>query len=355
MTLNNAKEKLDTVIQKSRVHMYKPIQIAEILYEHRVEGSFSLSELEDYRRQSKAWRDTVSQKLIGRVCTSSAKFQDNIFENNAVNPANIVLLGEENERLDRAGIVEAYIYQKIKEKISPLSELETYLDNATPDSFELSEFIDMFRREPGLRRSVDKVYEIIVFALFDTITRHLNANVSLSIPENKMELLKDFEDFTRIVLGVDTEHPIITKPARLYRVGVTNASDRGLDMWANFGPIVQIKHISLTIEVAEDIIEGIASDYIVIVCQRAEAQTIRAVLNQVGFENRISGIITQEDLERWYDICFNDNHANSLGNDILQALLREFHNEFPSTSTVLDEFLSEREYDAVEFVGIWNS
>ncbi len=32
MNNQNAKESLDTIIKKARVHLYKPIQIAEILY-----------------------------------------------------------------------------------------------------------------------------------------------------------------------------------------------------------------------------------------------------------------------------------------------------------------------------------
>ena len=40
----------------------------------------------------------------------------------------------------------------------------------------------------------------------------------------------------------------------MYRVGVTNASDRGMDMWANFGLAIQIKHLSLSQELAEHIV-----------------------------------------------------------------------------------------------------
>ena len=32
-----AKQVLDTVIRKSRVHLYKPIQVAKILFHHRTE------------------------------------------------------------------------------------------------------------------------------------------------------------------------------------------------------------------------------------------------------------------------------------------------------------------------------
>jgi hypothetical protein len=37
-----AKNALDKIIQKSRVHLYKPIHIAEILYRHRTAGDIDL-------------------------------------------------------------------------------------------------------------------------------------------------------------------------------------------------------------------------------------------------------------------------------------------------------------------------
>ena len=53
ITLEAAKKALDTVIEKGRVHLYKPIQVAEILYRDRVYKDIDLSKLEDYRTQSK--------------------------------------------------------------------------------------------------------------------------------------------------------------------------------------------------------------------------------------------------------------------------------------------------------------
>ena len=55
MELVQAKESLDTIIKKARVHLYKPIQIAEILYRDRVEGDIDLSKLETYRTKSRKW------------------------------------------------------------------------------------------------------------------------------------------------------------------------------------------------------------------------------------------------------------------------------------------------------------
>lgn len=81
-----SKEALDKIIAKSRVHLYKPIQIAEILHRHRTKRDFDISEVESYRNLSKRWRDDVSKLLVGRVSTSSQKFQDNLFEGNAMPP-----------------------------------------------------------------------------------------------------------------------------------------------------------------------------------------------------------------------------------------------------------------------------
>ncbi len=59
--LDVAKDALDSVINKSRVHLYKPIQIAEILFSERTNSdlNINLKELETYRTRSKKWRDIV--------------------------------------------------------------------------------------------------------------------------------------------------------------------------------------------------------------------------------------------------------------------------------------------------------
>lgn len=68
---------LNNIIKKSRVHFYKPIQVAEILYHDRTINKLDLLNLENYRNQSKRWRDEICFKFVGRISTSSAKFQDN--------------------------------------------------------------------------------------------------------------------------------------------------------------------------------------------------------------------------------------------------------------------------------------
>ena len=41
-TIQEAKKALDVIIQKSRAHLYKPIQIAEILYHDRMYHDINL-------------------------------------------------------------------------------------------------------------------------------------------------------------------------------------------------------------------------------------------------------------------------------------------------------------------------
>ena len=53
MTKIDAKNALDKIISKSRVHLYKPIQIAEILYRIRNFGDIDPLNLESYRNESK--------------------------------------------------------------------------------------------------------------------------------------------------------------------------------------------------------------------------------------------------------------------------------------------------------------
>lgn len=124
VTVKEAKNALDRIIEKSRVHLYKPIQIAEILYRARIDDSLNLLDLEQYRTKSKKWRDEISLPLLGRICTSSAKFQDNLFDANAIPPEILNVLGKENIRTN--GAVEAYIYRLFSTKHNQLSNALKY-------------------------------------------------------------------------------------------------------------------------------------------------------------------------------------------------------------------------------------
>lgn len=341
---------MDLVIRKSRVHLYKPIQIAETLYHHRTEKGWNLNDLESYRNVSKRWRDDVSLLLVGRRSTSSQKYQDNIFEANAMPPALLAKLGAINK--NGKGFVEAYVYKALEARLSSVREVENYIRKSTPNSFDLKKLVAIFQTTPGLRRSVDKMYEILVYALFATIVRALEAQVTLEIGNKDAEILKDFERFIKMVLGIDAKQTRLVLPAALYRVGVTNAADRGLDIWANFGPAIQVKHLTLTPELVEDIADDITADKIVIACLDTEREAIEALLKQVGWSGRIQGIITINDLDDWYKLCLSKKYRTNLGAKLLQDVGREFAAEFPSSKEI-GPFLAKRGYDKIVLPSDW--
>ncbi len=341
---------LDKIIRKSRVHLYKPIQIAEILYHHRTDKNVSPLDLESYRNVSKRWRDEVTKLLVGRVSTSSQKFQDNIFEANAMPPSLLNELAQYNAKTK--GVVENYIYHQLFSRLTMVFEAFTYVDKSTTETFDLNKFLSLFSEKPGLKRSVDKAYEITVYALFSTIVRALQVEVSLSIKNADKSILSDFDKFVQVVLGLSKSKKQVTIPAKLFRVGVTNAADRGLDMWANFGPAVQVKHISLSEELAEDVSDNLSADKIVLVCLDGEAEMINKIMNQLPFGSRIQGIITLSDLKHWYKLCLSKKYNKILGKQLLSDLKREFANEFPSTSAI-EPFLKKRGYSAGKLEGEW--
>lgn len=340
-----AKAALDDLINKSRVHLYKPIQIAEILYRDRVVKDIDLADLETYRTKSKKWRDEVTLPLLGRICTSSSKFQDNLFEDNAIPPKVLVELGKENRRTN--GCVEAYIYSKFDNKHTQLSDALDYCLSATPNTFDVKKFIDSFWDEPGLRRSLDKIYEIIVYALFTSIVDALDLRVAISIDEDSFDVLKEFEDFAQMVMCIDFSNPSYVQDAKVYRVGVTNAADRGLDMYSNWGPAIQIKHLSLNVELAENIVSSVSSDKIVIVCKDAERDVILSLLTQIGWRSHIQSIITENELINWYEKALRGKYSSKMGDNLLALLAGEIEDEFPSLDGTPD-IIKNRKYEEME-------
>jgi hypothetical protein len=342
MNIDEAKKKLDSIIKKARIHLYKPIQIAEILYRYRVHGDIDLNVLESYRAPSRKWRDEICKNLLGRTSTSSAKFQDNLFEDNAIPPNVLRVLANHNEN----GQVEVYIYNAFKARYSAMNTGLDLVRNSNKSNFKLHEFIENFRRDPGLSRSVDKVFEIIVYAIFSSLLECLDAQVKLSVNSSADDnLLEDFSDFTEKVLGLSNgEKELISKPS-VYRVGVTNAADRGLDMWANFGLAIQIKHLSLTAEMAEGITNNISADRIVIICKDCDKDMIFSILSQFGQKGKIQAIVTESELASWYEKGLRGRSANIIGDNILLKLKNEILAEFPSTEkNYINDLWKSRNY-----------
>lgn len=348
MNIVEAKQAIDKIIAKARVHLYKPIQIAEILHRDRTQTDIilELDNLETYRNVSKKWRDIVCNQFLGRSSTSSARYQDDIFNENAIPPHVLAILGKENR--DKNGIVEAYIYRRFSERFTQMSSALSYCDTHDKSNFQLSEFLLLFWQEAGLRRSIDKLYEIVVYSLFSAIVSELELTVEVSMNPSKQPILTEFEDFAKNVINLQPDVTSFKTSAKIYRVGVTNASDRGMDIWANFGLAIQIKHLSLSEELAENIVSSVNADRIVIVCKQAEQKIILSLLNQIGWKSRIQSIITENDLIDWYEKALRGIYGEQIGEKMLQILSNEIKLEFPVTENVeFIRFYKGRGYDTL--------
>ncbi len=347
MNITEAKEALDRLIQKSRIHFYKPIQIAEILYHDRVFHDVDLLSPETYRTQSKKWRDEISLELLGRVCTSSSRFQDNLFDANAIPPEVLYVLGKINR--ETGGSVEAYIYSRFSDRHLQLNMALEYCSTSSSETFNVKRFIDSFRYEAGLKRSLDKVYEIIVYALFSALAEAMNLQVKISADESKFPLMYEFGDFAEKVMRLNPSCLCRSEPARIYRAGVTNAADRGRDIYSSWGAVIQVKHLSLDEELAESITGGISSDRVIIVCRDADRNVILSLLTQIGWRSHIQSIITENELISWYDKALRGKYSAMTGEKLLSFLRKEIANEFPATINIPD-ILKFRQYDKVKGV-----
>lgn len=349
-TIEEAKQRLDSIINKSRVDLYKPIQIAEVLYRSRIVGDFDIKTLETFRNLSLRWRNEVTKILLGKVSTSSAQFQHNVWSENAMPPNYLFVLDAENKAAN--GAVENYIYRRYGERQGTVSSVISAIKEADCKTFKLENLLELFITEAGIRRSVDKAYEIVVYSLFETIVSALEAKVKVSVSENSKPILQEFSELAKVLLGIDENNLSWEQEAHIFRAGVTNAADRGLDMWANFGVAVQVKHLTLNEKLAHSIANQVESDSIVIVCKDAEAKVINTMLMQIGYGSRVRGIVKESDLVKWYEKCLRGKFSGKLAQLLLERLLNGFEAEFPF-STTLAEFLEKRNYDNLIVSKLW--
>ena len=250
--------------------------------------------------------------------------------------------------------MEAYIYNRFAERFSQMSTGLNYCISHDKNIFQIDEFLALFWNEPGLRRSIDKIYEIVVYALFSALVECLNVKIQVSSDKSQNAILQEFEDFAQRVLNLSVNQSSITLNARINRVGVTNAADRGLDMWANFGMAIQIKHLSLTEKLAENIVSSVTSDRIVIVCKDSERKLIVSLLNQIGWKSKIQSIVTENDLKNWYEKALRGKFANETGGLLLSKLKSEIQVEFPATNNIdFTNFKEQRKYDKIKLEGCW--
>ena len=267
-------------------------------------------------------------------------------------PSHLALLDVENK--SNNGEVERYIYASFSERQATVGGIFTALEVSSPGEFQLRALLNMFVTSQGIKRSIDKAYEIVAYALFETVVCALKARVSVRVPEEKRPLLAEFSDLAKTLLGLSDGELEWEGEAHIYRVGVTNAADRGLDMWANFGPAIQVKHLTLNDDLAQSIVDQVESDHIVVVCTDKDASAVRAITKQIGWGKRVRGIVTEKDLVSWYEKCLRGSFAAELAEPLMKALRDGFVAEFPQLGQI-KSFMEDRKYDVMNPSRTWKT
>lgn len=321
---------LNKLIKKSRLHFYKPIQIAEILYHHRTKGNLNLNEVETFRNISKKWRDEITKKLVGSVSTSSQKFQDNIFDENAIPPSVLIELGKLNKQ---NGIVEKYIYELISSKFENLEKIISLCKDK--DKFDLSELLNTARNDNDLRRSIDKIYEVIVYSILTELFNDIELKIKLNVNSNNIK--KKYNKYSNSFLNFSTKKEISSK---VFRAGVANAADGGIDLWSNFGWVIQVKHLILDKETFNKIIEKQKSEKIIIICRDVDFDHKVEIqrLNRKSVD-----LLVEDDL---YNILKVITKKENLKINLLNNILRNLNEEFPmiGNKAKIEEFFHLRGY-----------
>lgn len=320
---------LDKLISKSRLHFYKPIQIAEILFHHRTEKKINLKQLETYRNLSKKWRDEITQKLVGSISTSSQKFQDNIFESNAIPPDVLNELGILNQK---DGSIEKHIYTSISSKFKNLEKIIKYCENEK--EFNLKVLLDTARSDNDLKRSVDKIYEVIVYSLISEVLKDIKLSLSLNV---KLDDLKKYKKYSNTFLNFKTKKDI---KSRVFRAGVANAADGGIDLWSNFGWLIQVKHLLLDEENFKKILKNQECEKIIIICRDTDFN-FKNYLKKLSNKN-VTVLVEKDLIELSNIIVSNENLKKNYLNNIIINLKKEF--PMIGNKEYLNKFFQTRGY-----------
>ena len=175
ISIEQAKERLDYIIKIGRVDLYKPIQIAEVLFHSRIVGNVDALDLATYQNPSLRWRNEITLRLAGKTSTSSARYQHDVWNPTAMPPTVLAVLDAKNKMTN--GAVERYIYLRYGERQGTVTKVISTIKTTSPENFQLGTLLDLFITQSGIRRSIDKAYEIVVYSLFETIITSLEAKV----------------------------------------------------------------------------------------------------------------------------------------------------------------------------------
>lgn len=324
MNLASARVKLDHIIQLSRVEMYKPIQIAETLREFTLNKSINPSELETFRNLSRDLRNRVTLELIGKVSTSSMRFQDDLWNASAMPPEALTALATANSKHQ----VEEYIYQHVYAKSAQMIEIRKVLDQVN-NLKDLQNIFGLFNT-PGLRSSADRLFEVFALSVLQTQIDESDFTFTLSGTSDSISGITG-KKLISIAEGQGND-------LELAKMGHTNAADAGLDIWTNFGVVVSVKNYNLDEDLFLKVLSDTPVGLLVVICETVSRNIEKDLLTLSN--NRPVVLITRNELfEDAGRLLSSSDHAKVF----VSKLISFYDKEFPLAVT-LENFMKKRNY-----------
>ena len=351
MTLQEAKAKLDQVIGAARTDFYKPIQIAETLRQRRLGTGVVFAAPATYYNQSLGWRNEVTRKLTGKASSSSQQYQHAVWS--IVDPQALEFLNLENSTSGREGMVERYVYDRYSSKQQLIIGVINYVAEANPQTFSLADLLDRFAAGTGMGSSIDRAYEAISYVLLRTAIQAAGVEVTRTvrwdIHDEAHQLL---EAPLQAVAGMLKPGEAVVQPGRLFRGGDVNSADSGLDMWANFGTAVQVKHVAMNAAAIGQLLGKLDASEVVVVCKSITEGDRQVAVEKAAQNHKTLRIVQASDLVQWYDqLCASDGSDN-WPSMVLGELTHVLQSEFPQ-AVRFAEFYAERQYAAVHTSPLW--
>ena len=203
-------------------------------------------------------------------------------------------------------------------------------------SFNLLVFLDYCRKDDRLNKNIDKIYEIVVCAFFETLLEYLNTQVRAKLDLETKKLLKDFGLIQNFFLSLD-KNTFQFAPIEYFHLSKTSRKNEVPKEIPNFETTLKFKYITLDKHTVPANTSNLTNEKMIIVCKDAEKDTIKNLTIQFGIMERIRGIIPENTLVEWYHKCIGRKYINSMGKTLMETLNKKFKKEFPLTplSTVM--------------------
>ena len=186
-----------------------------------------------------------------------------------------------------------------------------------------------------MKRSIDKIYEVIVYSLLIEILKDIELKIKFDVNSNNIK--KKYEKYSTSFLNFNSKKKI---SSRVFRAGVANAADGGIDLWSNFGWLIQVKHLVLDKKTFKKIIEKQNYEKIIIVCRDVDFD-YKCEIKKFG--NQSISLLIEQDL---YDMTKIITQNQNLGINFLNNIIKNLNDEFPMIGNKknVDDFFQTRGY-----------